>query len=167
MERTSFLLLQSKGKQNAHLMRKAIKNFYSVEEQDDGEFLKAYKAIWRWNNDSSQLHRQSFNSTLIRSNSKGEETDLIPHIEALTRGLDNNSSEENRQLFISHKMHIVLVTLLNANIDPRNQMEFLSRQYKTSNKVIVSILEMLSKLVNVKDEHTFHTEIAYYDPLIV
>ena len=127
---------------------------------DDSDFVTAYKTVY---------------NTVYSSTPKGhlamkeKEDLLVQNIDLIGRGLEvtNNSNEANRRSFINFKMHRLFVYVMDLYLTPKYELPQFNIHNAGTNKVVGAVLGMLEKLCKVDEDRQFHTEIAYYDPLIL
>lgn len=160
MENNSIFLLRSKSKHAPHLNCKISRLMTGSSATDDSDFVTAYKTVY---------------NTVYSSTPKGhlamkeKEDLLVQNIDLIGRGLEvtNNSNEANRRSFINFKMHRLFVYVMDLYLTPKYELPQFNIHNAGTNKVVGAVLGMLEKLCKVDEDRQFHTEIAYYDPLIL
>ena len=152
--------MRAKAKRQPILTQSIEKLVIGTYQEGESEFLRSYKEMY------NMVYYQNDNTNL---QTKEKEDIIVDKIELLARGLEisNNSNVANRKIFISYKIHKLIVGILNQYIVPKWNPSMIGCIDQSSNKIILSCFNWLDKLWRVENESQFHSEIAYYDPLII
>lgn len=160
MEHKSIWLMRARANRQPLVTQTIEKIVVGTYQEGESEFLHSYKKLY--NMVYSGIENINFTT-------KEKEDLIVDGIELLAKGLDisNNSNSTNRRTFITFKMHKLIVYILNLYAVPKWGTSFIGLIDQSISRIIISCLNWLEKLWRVENEDQFHSEIAYYDPLIV